>query len=230
MVNMHNKNNKRISPSDTAIIGAIITLIGGFFLSYNYVEAKKIVAYDYMASAFYQEDINNNQEEKKEETQKEETPQEEPQEPVKEEEKEEVPKEITNNYIGYLSIPKINLTKGFLDKRASDNDVEKNIYVVEESDYPDVDKGNLIIAGHSGTGWKAFFNELYQLTTNDTVFITYNNKKYIYQIVNIYQQEKTGKIAIYRNYDKTTLTLITCTNNVADQQTVYIAELINVEG
>ena len=30
--------NKRISPSETAFIGAIITLIGGFFISYNYIE------------------------------------------------------------------------------------------------------------------------------------------------------------------------------------------------
>ena len=228
MDNMHNNNNKnkRISPSDTAIIGALITLIGGFFLSYNYVEAKKIVAYDYMASSFYQEEtIDEPSKEEKEDA----TFVEENVEPIKEEQ-EEVVKEITNDYIGYLVIPKINLTKGFLDKRAVDNDVEKNIYVVEESDYPDVDKGNLIIAGHSGTGWKAFFNELYQLSINDTIYITYNNKKYIYQIVNIYQQEKTGKIAIYRNYDKTTLTLITCTNNVSGSQTVYIAELINIEG
>ena len=45
--------NKRISPSETAFIGAIITLIGGFFISYNYIESQKIMAYDYMANAFY---------------------------------------------------------------------------------------------------------------------------------------------------------------------------------
>ena len=222
---MHN-NNKRISPSNTAFIGALITLVGGFFLSYNYVEAKKIVAYDYMANSFYknqEQTIEEVKEENKEEIIEEENINEQV------EAKEEENKEITNEYIGYLVIPKINLTKGFLDKRAADNDVEKNIYVVEESNYPDVDKGNFIIAGHSGTGWKAFFNELYQLSLNDTVYVSYNNKKYIYQIVNIYQQEKTGKIAIYRNYDKTTLTLITCTNNDLSSQTVYIAELINIE-
>ena len=66
----------------------------------------------------------------------------------------------TDEYIGYLIIPKINLQKGFVDKRSSENDVEKNIMIVEGSNYPDVEKGNFIIAGHSGTGWKAFFNEL----------------------------------------------------------------------
>lgn len=206
--------NKRISPSETAFIGAIITLIGGFFISYNYIESQKIMAYDYMANAFYDgnqvtvaENENNQTEEKKE----------------------GLSGEITNDYIGYLNIPKINLTKGFLDNRSSENDVEKNILVVEGSNYPDVDKGNFILAGHSGTGWKAFFNDLYKLSAGDTAKITYKDKTYTYQITNIYKQPKTGKLAIYRNYDKTTLTLITCTNNDSKTQTIYIAELINKE-
>ena len=206
--------NKRISPSETAFIGAIITLIGGFFISYNYIESQKIMAYDYMANAFYDgnqvtvaENENNQTEEKKE----------------------GLSGEITNDYIGYLNIPKINLTKGFLDNRSSENDVEKNILVVEGSNYPDVDKGNFILAGHSGTGWKAFFNDLYKLSAGDTAKITYKDKTYTYQITNIYKQPKTGTLAIYRNYDKTTLTLITCTNNDSTTQTIYIAELINKE-
>lgn len=206
--------NKRISPSETAFIGAIITLIGGFFISYNYIESQKIMSYDYMANAFYDgnqvtvaENENNQTEEKKE----------------------GLSGEITNDYIGYLNIPKINLTKGFLDNRSSENDVEKNILVVEGSNYPDVDKGNFILAGHSGTGWKAFFNDLYKLSAGDTAKITYKDKTYTYQITNIYKQPKTGKLAIYRNYDKTTLTLITCTNNDSTTQTIYIAELINKE-
>ena len=134
-----------------------------------------------------------------------------------------------NSYIGYLNIPKINLTKGFVDINSADNTVEKNIMVVEGSDYPNVDKGNFIIAGHSGTGWKAFFNDLRKLTEGDTAKVTYKGVTYTYQIVNIYTQPKTGKLAIYRNYDKTTLTLITCTNNDSTTQTIYIAELINKE-
>ena len=173
------------------------------------------MAYDFMANAYYNgEEVVNVQEE------------EETKEVVKEE---ELPEEVTDDYIGYLTIPKINLTKGFLDKRSTENDVEKNILVVEGSNYPDTDKGNLILAGHSGTGWKAFFNDLYKLEVNDIAYVTYKNKKYIYKIVNIYKQPKIGKLAIYRNYDKTTLTLITCTNNDSTTQTIYIAELQSVE-
>ena len=213
---MEKKPNKkrRISPSITAAIGALITIVGGFFLSYNYIQAERVIAYDYMSRMFYNgEEIIITEEE---ETRK----------PV---EKAKLPDEVTNDYIGYLVIPKINLTKGFLDIRSNENDVEKNILVVQGSDYPDTDKGNLILAGHSGTGWKAFFNDLYKLDVNDTAYVTYKNKKYIYNIVNIYTQPKVGKLAIYRNYDKTTLTLITCTNNDSTTQTVYIAELVSIE-
>ena len=210
-------NQKRISPSVVAIIGATLTLIGGFFVSYNYIQSKKVYAYDYMANIFYE---SNEQEEIASQEQEQE------QQP---EETTEESDTYTDEYIGYLVIPKINLNKGFVDKRSSENDVEKNIMVIEGSNYPDVDKGNFIIAGHSGTGWKAFFNDLYQLNVGDESYVTYKGKRYIYKISNIYKQPKTGKIAIYRDYDKTTLTLVTCTNNDDTTQTVYIAELENVE-
>ena len=212
-------NKKRISPSVVAIVGAILTLTGGFFISYNYIQSKKVIAYDYMANVFYEK--NKDQKDIASQI----TESTEGQEQIEEEESDT----YTDEYIGYLIIPKINLQKGFVDKRSSENEVEKNIMVVEGSNYPDVKRGNFIIAGHSGTGWKAFFNELYQLTTGDKAYVTYKGKKYTYTITNIYKQPKTGTIAIYRNYDKTTLTLVTCTNNDDTTQTIYIAELEKVE-
>lgn len=212
MVKKLNKRNERISPEMIAVIATISILLGGFFLSYNYIQSKKVVAFDYIANVFY----NENQEIIVQDGEH------------QEEEEEELGK-VTNDYIGYLSIPKINLKKGFLDKRSTENDVEKNILVVEGSNYPDKDKGNLMLAGHSGTGWKAFFNDLYKLNKGDIAVVTYKGKTYTYKIVNIYTQPKVGKIAIYRNYDKTTLTLITCTNNDSTTQTIYIAELQSVE-
>ena len=97
------KNNKRVSPSVTAFIGAFITLVGGFFLSYNYVQAQKVLAYDYMSQAFYDGNVVENLQVEliEEEEQKEEL------KPT------EFTGEIRDDYIGYISIPKINLTKGF---------------------------------------------------------------------------------------------------------------------
>lgn len=208
---------KRISPSVVAIIGAVLTLTGGFFVSYNYIQSKRVYAYDYMANIFYKS--NEDKEIASQITEETEGQSEQPEESDT----------YTDDYIGYLTIPKINLNKGFVDKRSSENDVEKNIMVIEGSTYPDVERGNFILAGHSGTGWKAFFNELYRLNVGDEAYVTYKGKKYTYKITNIYKQNKTGKIAIYRNYDKTTLTLVTCTNNDDTTQTIYIAELEKVE-
>lgn len=132
-------------------------------------------------------------------------------------------------YVGNIEIPKINLTRGFTKIDSPYNTVNKNIQVVKGSSYPNVDKGNFILAAHSGNSYLAYFRNLYKLTNGDIVYINYDNVKYIYQIVNIYEQEKTGRIVIYRNEDKTTLTLVTCTKNSKTKQTIYILELINKE-
>ena len=116
MVKKLNKRNERISPEMIAVIATISILLGGFFLSYNYIQSKKVVAFDYIANVFY----NENQEIIV-------------QDGEQQEEEEEELGEVTNDYIGYLSIPKINLKKGFLDKRSPENDVEKNILVVENN-------------------------------------------------------------------------------------------------
>ena len=216
-----NKESKRISPNVIAILGAILTLIGGFFLSYNYIEEKKVMAYDYMTNIFYEKENKNDNNQQPVETQTN----------INEniEEVEEEKKEVFYNYIGYLEIPKLNLKKGFVDINSKDNDVEKNIFIVQGSTYPDIEKGNFIIAGHSGTAWNSFFNDLYKLTKGDKINVRYSSKIYTYKIVNIYEQEKTGTISIYRNYNKTILTLVTCTNNNDKTQTIYVSELQTVE-
>lgn len=219
MQKKQNKKHKRISPNTIAALGAFIILIGGFFLSYNYIQSKQVMAYDYMANVFYTNDTKSI--ESSDINEKENIAEE-------KEGEEEIDDVVTNDYIGYLNIAKINLTKGFVDKRSEENNVDKNIMVIQESSYPDVDKGNLIIAGHSGTGWNAYFNDLYRLQTGDIATVQYKNKKYNYKIVNIYKQKKVGTIAIYRDYNKTTLTLVTCTNDDSSTQTIYIAELQDI--
>lgn len=213
----NNSNKKKYSPTTTASFGALLAIIGGFFLFYNYVESKKIVAYDYMAHEFY-----TNTEIVELETSE-----------ILESEDFYRPNQdssiVTDEYIGYLTIPKINLTKGFLDSRSKENNVDKNIMVIEGSNYPDVEKGNFMIAGHSGSGWKSFFNELYKLEIGDVIYVDYKGKKYTYHVKNIYMQPKTGTLAVYRDYDQTSLTLITCTNNNSTTQSIYVSELVNVE-
>lgn len=212
----NNKKKKRISPSVVACIGTIIIIIGGFFLSYNYIMTKKVMVYEYMNNVFYakgnendvsveEENINNSDQ------------------GIDESEMD------PNQYIGYLEIPKLNFKKGFYPKSSELNDVDKNLLLVKESSYPNVSRGNLIIAGHSGTAWNSFFNDLYKLSVGDETKVIFNNKTYTYKIVNIYKAPKVGQIAVYRNKNRTTLTLVTCTNDDSTTQTIYISELEKVE-
>ena len=143
--------------------------------------------------------------------------------------KESTAEKKAKEYIGYLEISKINLKLGFVSKKSYYNNVNRNIELLSVSDYPDVEKGNTIIAGHSGSGYIAFFKNLYKLSRGDTAKIYYKQKIYTYQISNIYNVPKVGYVSVNRDINKTTLTLITCTKNSKTQQTIYILDLINVE-
>lgn len=133
------------------------------------------------------------------------------------------------NYLAFLEIPKINLNQGILPKTSYYNNVNYHVQILDISDLPDVINGNMVLASHSGSSNIAYFKNLYKLTKDDMAYIIYNNKKYSYQIVNIYNQVKKGSLNIYRDINKTTLTLITCTKDDKNSQTVYILELTGVE-
>ena len=189
-------------------------------LSYNYLNEKKEKVFNDVNLEYYalanpveaKDDKIDNLESDKEEVKEEEEP---------------IVNNYSNYFIGILDIPKINLSRGFVNPSSSENNVDKNIEIVKTSDMPDVDKGNFILAAHSGNSYVSYFNNLYLLNNEDYVYVTYNGVKYTYQIKNIYLQVKTGQIGIYRDIIKTTLTLVTCTKDDEAHQTIYVAELIN---
>ena len=208
---------KRISPNTVALIGAFVITLGGFFILYNFISDKKLFAYDYMNEQIY----NNNETEIYSVNTTEIT--------TDEEENKTQNYQDIESYIGYLEIPKIKFRRGFYNIDSKLNTVEANIEIIKGSEMPDVTNGNLIIAGHSGTGWKAFFKDLYKLEVGDEAVVTYAGINYKYKITNIYKEKNTGTVSIKRNYDKTTLTLITCTKDDSSTQSIYIAELYTVE-
>lgn len=146
---------------------------------------------------------------------------------VEEKPKEEV--KVYETYTGILEIPKINFSKGFYKKESSLNNVKFNIKILPQSAYPDEDKGNVIIIGHSGNYNNSYFRNLYKLELEDTAIIKYNNKTYTYKIVNIYTDTKDGTVTVYRDETKNCLTLITCTKDDNTTQTIYILELDSVQ-
>ena len=132
------------------------------------------------------------------------------------------------NYIAVIEIPTIKLKHGLYKKNSKNNNVNKNIEILDDSSTPDVDGGNVILAGHSGTGRVAYFKNLIDLKYKDQTYIYYDGIKYVYEVVNIYEIEKTGYASIHRNINKNTLTMITCKPNT-NKQIVIISELVNKE-
>jgi len=130
---------------------------------------------------------------------------------------------VVHELEGIIEIPKIGLKREFKNT----NNVDKGITVIAPSQSPSIADSLLILAGHSGTGLQSYFNYLYKLKINDKVYIIQNNHKYVYKIIDIYKRTKTGKAKIYKIKDKTTLVLVTCTNNDNRTQTFYTAVLID---
>jgi len=133
------------------------------------------------------------------------------------------------DYIGILEIPKINLRRGFLNQDSKYNNVNYNVTLIGGSTLPDKENNNLILAAHSGVCSVCFFDKLFNLNIDDSAYIYYNKVKYHYRLKNTYEVEKTGKVAIHRDYEKNTLTLITCTHYSNTKQTVFIFELDSKE-
>lgn len=221
---MKKKQKKKFKKSSLGLLGLIIICIGIVIISYDFIIAKKEKAFKDMNLKLFESEtpIAATEEDFPEEQIPEETP-------TNEEQPQPQPRRTNYNYIGILEIPNINLKQGFLDINSKYNNVDYNITVVQTSTYPDVERGNLILASHSGTSYISYFKNLYKLNIGDYAYIYYKGIKYQYQIVNIYNVEKTGKVAIYRNNSATVLTLITCTKDSETEQTVYILELTNKE-
>lgn len=136
--------------------------------------------------------------------------------------------EEANNYLGVISIPKINLEQGFYGIDNPMNNVDKNIELISNSNMPDVENGTLILAAHSGNDRVSYFNKLYKLNIDDEIEIIYNKSKYLYKLIDIYEVEKTGSITLHNINNITSLVLVTCSNFNDNLQVVYISRLVNV--
>lgn len=205
--------NKKDRKSQLLIVGSLLIIIGVGVISgkylYNYFQNKNE---EKLIDIFYEE-----QEEIVEDTNTEE------QVETTIETKQQSSSKV--NYIAVIKIPKIGLEKGLCEKGTYCNNVNRNIQILKESDYPDKEKGNVMLAGHSGNGRVSYFRKLDKLSQDDEVSIFYNGSEYKYKVVNQYDVEKTGTANIVRNAEKNTLTLITCRHNT-NKQIVVICELV----
>ena len=124
-----------------------------------------------------------------------------------------------NEKIGKLIINKINLKQDLYKIESKKNNIEENVAIMKESNYPNISNGILILAAHSGTGKIAYFEELDNLELKDNIIIRYKNKKYIYQITKIWEQKKNGYIKIKKE-NKKQLILTTCSPKKKNTQLI----------
>ena len=220
MLKRKTKNNNQ-RKGQLLIVGSFLIIIGigilGGKIVNNYLDKKQeqdLINNFYEQQEEYVVDVPVMEEELVEE------------EVVEQEEKKETTTP-TINYIAVIKIPKIGLEKGLASKGSYWNNVNRNIEILSESDMPDVENGNVILAGHSGNSGVSYFRKINKLQNDDNVSIVYNGKEYKYKMVNSYEIEKNGYAHIVRNAEKSTLTLITCKHNT-DKQIVVICELVEV--
>lgn len=201
----------KLSNKAVVIISFAIIILGIFLITNDYFAGKKDKAYEKVSISLYEEQegeiIDNT--------------------PKEIDETDAVISQNTKNgnYLGVLKIDNIGLEQGFYDKDNEMNNVDKNVTLLGPSNYPDEKNGNTILVAHSGSSYLGYFKNLWKLSKGDLTTVYYKNKTYVYKIVNIYTDTKDGDITIYRNKNKTTLTLITCTKDDETTQTIYIAEL-----
>ena len=124
------------------------------------------------------------------------------------------------NYYGVLVIDKIDLKREFYPIDSKENQVDKNILLHSSSRIPDGDGSNFIFAAHSGNGENAYFKDLYLLDIGDEVQVYYEGQIWIYEIMEIEYQDKTGILYLKEEYEDM-ITLITCTKNDSNTQTIY---------
>ena len=210
------KDIKDLSVRDTVTIGVVFIVVGVVLILGKSFLAKKSEVYDKINVSIAEI------EEIEEPTNPEENA-------IQEEKQEQEQQAQPDYYIGKLEIPKISFSRGFAAIDSIQNNVDKNIKIMPQSTYPDVDKGNFIIVGHSGNGWNSFFKNLYQLAIGDQAYVYYGNRKFTYTIVNIYNVPKTGQVEVVRDRNESVMTLITCTKGDKTAQTVYILNRTAVE-
>lgn len=192
------------------LIGIFFFLLGTSFLIFNY----------------YKQEKQDNIEQEKIEEFFEIEEQEEVKEEIKDDEETSNNTVQEENYIGILEIPKINLKKGLVDKNSSSNNVNKNIYTLKETTLPDERiNSHIILASHSGNSYISYFKNLKKLDMKDKVNFYYKNVKYIYEISNKYEIDKTGTTEL-KITNKSDITLITCISGT-NKQVVYVANLID---
>ena len=106
-------------------------------------------------------------------------------------------------YYGYLVIPKVNMKLGFYNVDNEKNNVGENVTLIDTGI-----NNTYLLAAHSGSGPLAYFNDLRYLSVGDKITLIIDGNIMNYEVVNIRNEIKNGKINIKN--EKNQVILTTC--------------------
>ena len=219
MQNLKHKLKNRLKKSQLLLLGSLFIFVGIGSLSFNYFMKLREAVYSDMRIAMMDEVVEEVNADNV---------------PVTEDINNGNANANNNNnyvidyskYLGVLEIPRIGLKRGFYGVGSRYNNIQYNVTMVNGTSLPDQVNGNTILMAHSGDAYISYFAYLYRLELGNLAYITYHGNQYTYQLVNRYDVPKIGVVSIKRDYNKTCLTLITCTKDNDSLQTVYIFEQV----
>lgn len=138
----------------------------------------------------------------------------------------ETQKKQKEDLLATLTIENINLyNKAIYNINSTKNNVDNNITILKESIMPDKENSIIFIAAHSGSGNIAYFKDLHKIKKNSIIKLNYKNKDFLYQVNDIYEEDKIGYIKISKSNNKKII-LTTCSQN-KDKQLIVEGILVN---
>lgn len=122
-------------------------------------------------------------------------------------------------YYGYLVIPKVNMKLGFYNVDNEKNNVGENVTLIDTGI-----NNTYLLAAHSGSGHLAYFNDLRYLSVGDKITLIIDGNIMNYEVVNIRNEIKNGKINIKNEGNQVILT--TCNQVKKGYQLIIEGSLI----
>ena len=122
-------------------------------------------------------------------------------------------------YYGYLVIPKVNMKLGFYNVDNEKNNVGENVTLIDTGI-----NNTYLLAAHSGSGPLAYFNDLRYLSVGDKITLLIDGNIMNYEVVNIRNEIKNGKINIKN--EKNQVILTTCNQVKKGYQLIIEGSLI----
>ena len=218
MPNLLKKSRKRITKSQALLLGSLLIFGGVIFLSWNYLLHMRDEVFSDMKLAMMDTPSPTEGENGV------------PTDPAQGGGEEYHGGDYVvdySKYYGVIEIPKIGLKRGFYNVGSPYNDIKYNVTMMSGSIPPTEGNGNLVLLAHSGDSYISYFAYLYRLGGGDDCYITIGGVTYHYKIVKIYEVMKTGLMIVNWHPEHMTLTLVTCTKDNDNTQTVYVADFID---